>query len=56
MTIGGIMSVKQYKLNVPEDVKAWLVEQSKRNLRSQSQEVILALREKMEAQSDAHQK
>ena len=45
------MEKKQFKLVIPEDVKDWLAVQAKRNLRSQSNEIILALREKMEAES-----
>ncbi|MCA0961150.1 DNA-binding protein [Salipiger bermudensis] len=50
------MEKKQFKLNLPADVKAWLAEQAKNNLRSQSQEVVLALREKMTAQEIVAQK
>lgn len=39
---------KQYKLNLPADVKRWVAEQAAKNLRSQSSEIILALKEKME--------
>lgn len=42
------METKQYKMNMPADVKQWLVNQATKNLRSQSAEIILALREKME--------
>lgn len=44
------MKTTQYKLNIPEDVKAWLDETAARNMRSRSAEVILALREKMAAE------
>lgn len=37
----------QFKFNLPENVKAWLVHEAARNLRSQSAEVTLALLEKM---------
>ena len=39
--------VKQFKLNLPEDVKVWLENQAVDNLRSQSGEIIFAIREKM---------
>ena len=39
---------KQFKLNLPADVKTWLETQAKNNLRSQGKEIILAIREKME--------
>lgn len=42
------MQTVQYKMKLPVDVKAWLAEQSAKNLRSQSNEIILAIREKME--------
>lgn len=42
-----------YKLNLPIDVKEWLVRESKKNLRSQSNEVIIAIRERMKATSQA---
>jgi hypothetical protein len=38
---------KQFKINLPQDVKDWLTQQADQNLRSQSSELILALREKM---------
>lgn len=37
----------QFKLNIPDDVKEWLANQASRNMRSQTAEVILALKEKM---------
>lgn len=47
------MEKKQFKMMLPEDVKDWLVTEAKKNLRSQSQEIVLALREKMAAQATA---
>lgn len=47
------MEKRQYKMLIPADVKDWLEEQSRKNLRSQSQEIVLALREKMAAQEAA---
>lgn len=37
----------QFKINMPTDVKRWVEAQAEKNLRSQSAEIILALREKM---------
>lgn len=50
------MEKRQFKLNLPSDVKEWLRIEAQNNLRSQSQEVILALREKMAAREAAEQK
>mgnify|MGYP000571928173 CR=1 FL=1 len=44
------MEKRQFKVMLPDDVKDWLAIEAKRNLRSQTQELVLALREKMEAQ------
>ncbi|QCM09097.1 Arc family DNA-binding protein [Agrobacterium tumefaciens] len=41
----------QFKVNLPTDVKEWLAEQAKANLRSQTSEIILALREKMQREN-----
>ncbi|QDP53953.1 Arc family DNA-binding protein [Sulfitobacter faviae] len=43
------MEQKQFKLVIPRDVKDWLANQAKKNMRSQSSEIVMALREKMEA-------
>ena len=43
----------QFKLNLPENVKAWLACEAARNLRSQSAEVIIALQEKMARRSES---
>ncbi|TWD55345.1 Arc-like DNA binding dprotein [Agrobacterium vitis] len=40
--------MKQFKLSIPTEIKDWLADRAARNLRSQSAEIILALREKME--------
>ncbi len=53
---GAEVEQKQFKLMVPKDVKDWLAAQAQKNMRSQSSEVIIALREKMAAQDDAAQK
>lgn len=50
------MEQKQFKLMVPKDVKEWLAEQAQKNMRSQSSEVIMALREKMANQGVTTQK
>ncbi|TDX77744.1 Arc-like DNA binding dprotein [Neorhizobium sp. R1-B] len=41
----------QFKLNMPQDVKQWLADEAERNLRSQTAEIVLALKEKMHRQS-----
>lgn len=46
--------MKQFKLTIPTEIKEWLADQAERNLRSQSAEIILALREKMEREADGH--
>ena len=38
---------RQFKINSPDDVKQWLADQATKNLRSQTAEIILALKEKM---------
>lgn len=40
----------QFKLRIPPDIKRWVAAQAERNLRSQGAEIIMALREKMEAE------
>ncbi|GLO70353.1 hypothetical protein MACH17_18700 [Phaeobacter inhibens] len=47
------MTKKQFKLNLPNDVKDWLEHQSEKNLRSMSNEIILAIKEKMEREAAA---
>lgn len=46
---GVVMSLhqKQFKLNLPSDVKDWIEKKAEQNLRSQTSEIILAIREKM---------
>lgn len=39
----------QMRIRVPEDVKDWLKRESAQNLRTQSAEIVFALREKMAA-------
>ncbi len=43
---------KQFKLNIPDDVKDWLAEQARCNMRSQTAEIVLALKEKMGRQAE----
>ena len=38
---------RQFKINIPYYVKQWLAYQATKNLRSQTAEIILALKEKM---------
>lgn len=45
----------QFKVNLPEHVKQWLAEEANRNMRSQTAEVILAIKEKMGRQQQSHQ-
>lgn len=41
----------QFKLMLPEDVKAWLAARAERNLRSQGAEIVACLRERMATMS-----
>lgn len=43
---------RQFKINIPPDVKDWLAEQAHKNLRSQTAEIVLALREKMKRENE----
>ncbi|MCA1971318.1 MAG: hypothetical protein LDL44_00625 [Caenispirillum sp.] len=38
----------QLRIRVPEDVKEWLEQQAAKNLRTQSAEIVLAIRARME--------
>lgn len=42
----------QMKIRLPADVKEWLAEAARRNLRSQTAEIVLALREKMQTSAE----
>ena len=42
--------IQQYKINLPMDVKEFLDEQAKKNVRSRSGELIKIVRDKMEKQ------
>lgn len=39
---------KQFKISIPTEIKRWLAIQAATNMRSQSAEIILALKEKMD--------
>jgi hypothetical protein len=43
---------KQFKIAMPADIKRWLAMEAARNLRSQTSEILLALREKMDRQNE----
>jgi len=43
----------QFKLNLPEDVKLWIAERAKANVRSQGSEVVAIIRAAM-AQAEAN--
>lgn len=45
-------SQTQFKLNIPRDLKDWLAIEAERNMRSQTAEIILALKEKKLRQSE----
>ncbi|MCM2440571.1 Arc family DNA-binding protein [Agrobacterium vitis] len=42
----------QFKLNIPTDVKAWIAKEATKNMRSQTAEIVLALKEKMKRQAE----
>lgn len=44
-----IRQIKQFKINLPEDVKRWVSRRAEENLRSQTAEIIFIIREKMAA-------
>ncbi len=41
------------RIRVPDDMKEWLKEQARENLRSQNAEIVLAVREKMRRTKNA---
>ena len=45
-------SHSQFKVNMPDDVKRWIADQASANMRSQTAEIILALKEKMARQAE----
>ncbi|UVC08660.1 Arc domain-containing protein [Rhizobium sp. TH2] len=46
----------QFKIKLPEHVKGWLAAEANRNMRSQSAEVVLAIKEKMIRQQSSETK
>lgn len=50
------MKVIQFKMNLPADVKEWLKQEARRNLRSQSAQIVMCLRREMERQDDFAQR
>jgi hypothetical protein len=46
------MKIVQFKMNLPADVKEWLKQEARRNLRSQSAQIVMCLRREMEKQDD----
>ena len=44
---GNVMKTTQFKLILPADVKAWLETEAKKNLRSQSAQIVTCLRTEM---------
>ena len=47
------METKQFKLIIPADVKAWLEAEAKKNLRSQSAQIVSCLRAEMSKSEQA---
>lgn len=43
---------RQFKLNIPENIKEWLALEAKNNMRSQTAEIVLALKEKMASRAE----
>lgn len=43
-------SKKQFKIAIPLEIKRWLAIEAAKNMRSQSAEILLAIREKMDRQ------
>ena len=41
----------QFKIKLPRDVKQWIAVRAAQNFNSQSKEIVLALREKMEREA-----
>ena len=48
-------TANQFKLRIPADVKDWLEAQAEKNLRTQGNEIVVALREKMAAEKAAQE-
>ena len=47
----GRKELTQMKINLPAEIKTWLAAEAAKNLRSQSAEIVFALKEKMERQT-----
>lgn len=47
-----MLDVRQFKLNIPNDVKDWLEQKAASNMRSQGSEIVLILRQEMERNSE----
>jgi hypothetical protein len=43
---------KQFKIAIPSEMKRWLAVEAAKNMRSQSAEILLAVREKMDRQEN----
>lgn len=43
----------QMRIRIPPDVKTWVEQESKRNIRTQSAEIVIAIRDKMEMAKNA---
>lgn len=43
---------KQFKIAIPLDMKRWLAVEAAKNMRSQSAEILVAVREKMDRQEN----
>lgn len=50
------MNVRKFKLNIPDEIKEWLAQEAQRNMRSQTSEIVLALKEKMHRQASQNEK
>jgi len=44
---------KQFKIAIPQDIKRWVAIEAAKNMRSQTSEILLAVREKMDRQGAA---
>lgn len=50
---GSVQQSRQFKMNLPPDVSRWVAAEAAKNLRSQSAEIVFALRQKMQATAGA---
>lgn len=46
--------IKPFGLRLPDEIKDWLKLSAERNMRSQNAEIVLALKEKMARDANAH--